>query len=422
MRNLVSGAELQKRNAISGSYDPITLPSGSLEFSLEDMQKGLIAIHFVNPVGRTITFGLEARDGNGNWNDVGKSNSKSNTDQRGVREFSLTGVLALSPEELETDLETGHQKAVPFGGLEQLIETTRSESSQDGVLHVVLKNASLGDRLLMRKSVSGITGAWSHGGHRYTLTVSDTNITSKQIAEALAQIYYRASESVGEKERELVVSWVDNTSAETVLFTARLANRPPVLRNWGISARYHDVTPAPGGSETPLDLGYHPFREYMPEVLDNEGRVVRLEVVLVDKDGDVLSADERVFLSKLLREQAQAGGLVVRELRSSDRKARALVIEVADDKTFVSPAFMSRFLQGLEYRHGPSGEHSGPGRAATDFGLRFRWAVAHTHARDGSASGEHASQSRPIRQHLHRHGKAKAYGRCYRHWEGNKPA
>ena len=366
MRNLVSGAELQKRNAISGSYDPITLPSGSLEFSLEDMQKGLIAIHFANPVGRTITFGLEARDGNGNWNDVGKSNSKSNTDQRGVRAFSLTGVLALSPEELETDLETGHQKAVPFGGLERMIETVRSSSSRDGALHIVLKHAVSGDRLSMRNSVSGVTGAWAEGGHRYTLTVSNGATTSAQIDAALAQVYYRARESATEERRELVVSWIDNTGAETVLFTTPLANRPPVLRNWGMAARYHDITPASGATEAPLDLGYHPYREYMPEILDNEGKAVRLEVVLMDKAGGVLSADERVFLSQQLLDLVQMEGLVLRELRSSDNKARALVIEFVDGRT---PEFLTRILQGLSYRHGAAGRDG-------DVGERRRISVA----------------------------------------------
>ena len=88
--------------------------------------------------------------------------------------------------------------------------------------------------------------------------------------------------------------WVDGASTETLLLRIPLANRPPVLRQWGIAARYHDITPARGASETPLDLGYHPYREYMPEVLDNEGEVVRLEVVLVNKADGVLSPDERV--------------------------------------------------------------------------------------------------------------------------------
>ena len=35
-----------------------------------------------------------------------------------------------------------------------------------------------------------------------------------------------------------MVSWVDATSKETVLFPTPLANRPPVLRNWGMAARY----------------------------------------------------------------------------------------------------------------------------------------------------------------------------------------
>ena len=408
MRNLVSGAELQKRNAISGSYDPITPQSGSLEFSLEDMQKGLMAIHFANPVGRTITFGLEARDGNGNWNDVGKSN----TDQRGVRAFSLTGVLALSPEELETDLETGHQKAVPFGGLERMIETARSNSSPNGALHIVLKHAVSGDRLVMRNSVDGVTGRWSERGHRYTLKVLHGITTSAKIAEALAEVYYRARESATEERRELVVSWVDIRDAETVLFTTPLANRPPVLRNWGMAARYHDITPTSGATEAPLDLGYHPYREYMPEILDNEGKVVRLEIVLTDKAGGVLSADERVFLPQELLDQVQVEGLVLRELRSSDDKARALVIEFVDGRT---PEFLTRILQGLSYRHGAAGRDG-------DVDERRRISVS---VFDGEAYSQTLTMEvrlvdevpnpAEIRQHLHWHGKAKRHGNCYRH-------
>ena len=284
-----------QRNDGDGKYTSITPESdGSYEFTLEKLQQGLIAIYLSSPLGKKLTFGLEARDGDSNWNDVGKSNTR----EKGVRTFELTGVLALSPEELETDLETGHQKAVPFGGLEKMIEEARSSTDGTGALSIALRNAVPGDRLLMRKSVSGIRGAWSEGEHSYTLTVSDGATTSAEIAEALAEIYYRASESAGGKERELVVRWVDGTNAETVLFTAWLANRPPVLRNWGIAARYHDITPAPDGAETSLDLGYHPYREYMPDILDNEGNVVRLEVVLVNKAGGMLSPDERVFLSQ----------------------------------------------------------------------------------------------------------------------------
>ena len=261
------------------------------------------------------------------------------------------------------DLETGYQKAVPFGGLEEKIKEVRSSSSSlTGALHIVLEHAVSGDRLVMHGSVTGITGDWSDGGHHYILTVSDGATTNAQIDQALAQIYYRASESVGEKERELVISWVDGASTKTLLFRIPLANRPPVLRNWGIAARYHDITPAPGATEAPLDLGYHPFREYMPDILDNEGEVVRLEVVLADKAGGDLSADERVFLSQQLLDRVRVEGLVLRELRSSDGKARALVLESADGKTPVSPEFMSRILQGLSYRHGPSGRDVGERR------------------------------------------------------------
>ena len=350
-RNLSSEATLQKRD-VSGVYRSIKRESdGSYVFKLDALQKGLIAMYWSNPVGRTITFDLEARDSDGHWNDV----SGSHTRQRGVRSFSLTGVLLLPPEKLEVDPQTGYQKVFPFSSVEQMIETARSDGSRDGSLHIVLAHAVSGDRLVMRESVSGITGAWSEEEHSYTLTVSDGATTSARIDEALAQIYYRASESAGEKERELVVRWVDSASTKTLLLRIPLGNRPPVLRNWGIAARYHDITPAPGATEAPLDLGYHPFAEYMPDVLDNEGKVVRLEVVLVDKAGGVLSMDERVFLSQELLDRMQVEGLVLRELRSSDRKSRALVIEAADGRTPVSPEFMSRILQGLSYRHGAAG-------------------------------------------------------------------
>ena len=351
MRGLTAGVTPQKSDG-SGGYASITSESdGSYEFTLKELQKGLIALYLSSPVGQAITFTLEAKDTDGNWNDVGKGS----THERGERLFSLMGVLPLSPEELETDLETGHQRAIPFSsGLEQLIETARSNSTRDGVLRIALVNAVSGDRLLT-KSATGLVGSWSDRGHLYTFTVSDGNTTSADIETAIAQIYYRASESVGGKERVLVVSWVDNTSAEAVLFTARLANRPPVLRNWGIAARYHDITPAPDATETPLDLGYHPFWEYMPDILDNEGKVVRLEVILVDKAGGMLSSDERVFLGYRLQDRLRAQGLVLRELRSSDQKARALVIEAADGKTPVSPEFMSQVLQGLLYRHDADG-------------------------------------------------------------------
>ena len=88
MRNLVSGAELQKRNVISENYDPIPPQSGSLAFSLEDVQKELIAIHLANPVGRTITFDLEARDDDGDWNDIAKGNT-SQKGGKGARSFSF---------------------------------------------------------------------------------------------------------------------------------------------------------------------------------------------------------------------------------------------------------------------------------------------------------------------------------------------
>ena len=361
MTELLAGATLQKRDN-AGSYSDIIAP---LEFTLAELQQGLIAIYMPSALGKKITFELKAKDEENNWNDVGTGN----TFEGGVRAFELDAVLGLSSEALEVDVQTGYQRAVPFGGLKGKIETVRGDTSRDGALRITLENATPGDRLVMRKSVTGIAGAWSDRGHVYTLTVSDT-ISSEDIDTAVSEVYYRASEVAGEQVRRVLVHWVDNSGGPpALLYEVSLYNRPPVLRNWGLGAMYHDITPAPGATEASLELGYHPYSEYMPEVLDNEGRVVRLEVVLVDKDGDVLSADERVFLSKLLREQAQAGGLVVRELRSSDRKARALVIEVADEKTFVSPAFMSRFLQGLAYRHGPSG-------GTLDLGERRRISVS----------------------------------------------
>ena len=351
MRELSAGATLQRKDG-DGVYRDIERESdGSLEFTLEDLRQGLMAIYLPSPLGEKLTFELEARDSDGRWSDIGTSN----THTRGVQLFTFDPVRALSPEELETDLETGHQRAVPFGGLEKMIEEVRSSTDRTGVLSIELRNAVPGDRLVMRKSVSGIGGDWSDGGQSYTLTVYLPQTTNADIAEALAEIYYRASESAGEKERELVVRWVASTDAEVVLFTTSLANRPPVLRNWGMAARYHDITPAPDGTETFLDLGYHPFREYMPDILDNEGKVLRLEVLLLDKAHGVLSADERVFLPQQLQDEAKAQGLVLRELRSSDQKAHALVIEFADGKTPVSPEFMSRILQGLSYRHGADG-------------------------------------------------------------------
>ena len=49
---------------------------------------------------------------------------------------------------------------------------------------------------------------------------------------------------------------------------------------------------------------------------------------------------------------------MLRELRSSDRKARALVVEVADGRT---PQFMTRILQGLSCRHGAAGREGDVG-------------------------------------------------------------
>ena len=371
MRNLTSTATLQKNDG-AGNYTSITRENdASYAFALEDFQQGLIAVYLSDPAGKKVEFTLEAIDSNGNRNDI----SKSNIYQKGARSFSFDVVEPLSSKELEVDLQTGYQKAFPLGRVEPVIEKVRARTSRGGVLHVVLENGVSGDLLEMHKSVSGVRGRWRHREHRYTLTVSDGTTTSERIAEALAAIYYRARESAAEQPRELVVSWIDATSSETLLFDVPLANRPPVLRNWGLAARYHDITLVSGATETPLDLGYHPYREYMPEILDNEGEVVRLEVVLTDKAGGVLSADERVFLPQELRDQMQAQGLVLRELRSSDNKARALAIEAADGKTPVSPEFMSQVVQGLQYHHGAIGR-------AGDVGERRRISVA---AFDGEA-------------------------------------
>ena len=159
MRELSAGATLQKRNAVSGVYRDIEPESdGSLEFTLKELQEGLMAIHLASPLGKKVSFELEARDSDGNWNDVGKSNSKSNTDQRGVRSFSLTSVLLLPPEKLEVDPQTGYQRAVPFGGLEKMIEEARSSTDGTGALSIEIRNAVSGDRLLMRKSFEDIGG------------------------------------------------------------------------------------------------------------------------------------------------------------------------------------------------------------------------------------------------------------------------
>ena len=365
MRALTPEATLQKRD-VFGVYRNIAPESdGSLEFTLEEFRQGLIAFHLLAPLGKRIAFTLEAKDSDGNWNDIGKSN----TYRKGVRSSSFHVLAPLSSEYLEVNLQTGYQRAFSLDSVEPVIEQVRARTTQDGVVHIVLENAILGDRLVMRRSVSGITGDWTDRGHRYTLTVSDGSTGHAEIAQALAEIYYRARETVTQEERKLVVRWVDGTNTETILFITRLANRPPVLRNWGMAARYHDITPATFETETPLDLGYHPYREYMPDILDNEGEVVRLEIILTDKAGGDLSADERVFLPQELRDQAKARGFTFRSYLSSDGKARALVIEVAEGKTPVSPEFMSRVLQGLSYHHGAAGRDG-------DVGERRRISVA----------------------------------------------
>ena len=131
MRDLSAGATLQKRDA-SGVYRSIKRESdGSYAFKLDALQKGLIAIYLPSPLGEKLTFELEARDSDGLWSDIGTDN----THTRGVRLFEFDAVLALSPEELEVDLETGYQRAVPFGGLEKMIEEARSSTDGTGVLH-----------------------------------------------------------------------------------------------------------------------------------------------------------------------------------------------------------------------------------------------------------------------------------------------
>ena len=69
----------------------------------------------------------------------------------------------------------------------------------------------------------------------------------------------------------------------------------------------------------------------------------------------MLSPDERVFLSQELLGQLQVQGLVLRELRSSDKKGSCIGAGVGGRKTPISPEFMSRILQGLLYRHGTAG-------------------------------------------------------------------
>ena len=157
VRKSTSAATLPtlQRNDGTGKYTSITPESDdSLEFTLEDLQQGLIAVYLSSPAGKKVEFDLEAKDDDGKWNDIGKSNAY----QKGARSFSLYGIQEPAPEDLEVDLQTGYQKALPFKGLEEVIETARSDSSGDGALHIVLKNGVSGDRLVMRKSVSGITG------------------------------------------------------------------------------------------------------------------------------------------------------------------------------------------------------------------------------------------------------------------------
>ena len=195
MRNLTPGAKLQKKDVL-GVYQDI----GDGSFRLEDMHGELIAIYLSRPLGKKVAFDLEARDDGGQWSDVGEGNVY----RRGVRSFALDAVLGLAPHELETDLETGYQKAIPFGGLAEMIQAVRSRSGRTGAVHILLENAVSGDRLVMHESVSGVSGAWSDGGHRYVLTVSDGSTTSAQIDAALAQVHYRARES-GERRNGVLL-------------------------------------------------------------------------------------------------------------------------------------------------------------------------------------------------------------------------
>ena len=158
----------------------------------------------------------------------------------------------------------------------------------------------------------------------------------------------------------------------------------------------------------------------MPEILDNEGKVLRLMVVLADQAGGVLSADERVFLPQQLLARLKERGLVLRELRSSDDKAHALVVEVAEGKTLVSPEFMSRILQGLWYRHGAAGRDG-------DVGERRVISVA---VFDGETYSQTLKMEvrlvdevpNPARysQHLHWYVQAKRHGRVFRHGESGQ--
>ena len=185
MRNLTPAAELHKSDG-AGTYSKMDRDSdGLLEFALEELQRGLIAIYYPGPSGRRVVFGLAARDPEGNVNDLGKSN----TYEPEARSFTLDAVLALSPQEVEVDPQTGYQRAGPFGGLETVIESVRAGSSRDGTVRLVLKHAVSGDRLEMHEHVDDVVGSWIDGGHGYALTVSDRLTPSAK--EAIAHIYKR---------------------------------------------------------------------------------------------------------------------------------------------------------------------------------------------------------------------------------------
>ena len=108
MQSLSAGAMLQKKDG-NGSYHPVTPENdGSLEFTLEELQQGLMAIYSSDPLGKRIGFTFKAKDDDGHWNDV----SKSNTVQEDGRLFAFDAVVKLAPEELEVNLQTGYQRVI----------------------------------------------------------------------------------------------------------------------------------------------------------------------------------------------------------------------------------------------------------------------------------------------------------------------
>ena len=67
MSELSAGATLYKSDG-SGGYDLV--PSGSLEFTLKELQEGSMAIHLASPLGKEVSFKLKAKDEADNWNDI----------------------------------------------------------------------------------------------------------------------------------------------------------------------------------------------------------------------------------------------------------------------------------------------------------------------------------------------------------------